>query len=103
MNVVSFIHMITIAFFFLGDTLWNMLGFTTPPSWYSTCKQYPVQSLVGIFLIMPSFFQSFITTGAFEIMCNGEVLFSKLDSGRFPNGVDLVEVFKNFGLTQAAK
>ena len=94
--------MITIAFFFAGDNLWNTFGVTNPPSWYYTCKQYPMQTLVTIFLIVPSIGQSFVTTGAFEITCNGEVLFSKLQSGRFPNGPDLIEAFKNFGLVHSS-
>ena len=99
MNVISAIHMITIAFFFLGDQVWTMLGLTSPPSWYNTCKQYPMQTLVFIFLILPSFGTKFVTTGAFEISCNGDVLFSKLESGRFPNANDLISAFKDFGLT----
>mmetsp|Transcript_11446 Transcript_11446/g.14415 ORF Transcript_11446/g.14415 Transcript_11446/m.14415 type:complete len:140 (+) Transcript_11446:356-775(+) len=98
MNVISVLHMITIAFFFLGDGLWTMIGLSSPPSWYQTCKQYPVQTLVTIFLIIPSFVQKYITTGAFEITCNGELMFSKIQSGRFPNGVELIEIFKNYGL-----
>ena len=35
-----------------------------------------------------------------KITCNGEILFSKLQTGRFPNGVELIEAFKNFGLIQ---
>lgn len=101
MNVISVIHMITIAFFFFGDNLWTMFGFTTPPSWYRTCKQYPMQTLVTIFLIIPSFVQKYITTGAFEITCNGELLFSKIQTGGFPNGVELIEAFKSFGLVQS--
>lgn len=101
MNVVSFLHLITIAFFFMGDNLWNIIGVTQPPSWYYTCKQYPLQTLVTIFLVIPSIGQKFVTTGAFEIMCNDQVLFSKIQTGRFPNGADLIDVFKNFGLVEA--
>ena len=78
MNAISAIHLITIAFCFIGDYLWTMLGMNSPPYWYSTCKQYPMQTLVFIFLILPSFGTKFVVTGAFEIMCNGEVLFSKI-------------------------
>lgn len=83
----------------MGDNLWNMIGITNPPTWYYTCKQYPMQTLVTIFLIIPSFGQKFVVTGAFEIMCNDQVLFSKVELGRFPNGPELIELFKNFGLT----
>jgi selT/selW/selH-like putative selenoprotein len=101
MNIISVVHVIVIAFFFLGDSIWKMLGINTPPALYQTCKDYPVQTLVTIFLVVPSFAQSFMTTGAFEVMCNGQVIFSKLETGRFPNGVELVDMFKTFGLMHA--
>mmetsp|Transcript_25861 Transcript_25861/g.31881 ORF Transcript_25861/g.31881 Transcript_25861/m.31881 type:complete len:146 (+) Transcript_25861:268-705(+) len=102
MKVISVFHMITIAFCFLGDNLWTYIpGISAPPDWYINAKKYPLQSLITIFLIIPSFAQSFITTGAFEIACNDEVLFSKLALNRFPNGNDLIEAFKNFGLAHA--
>lgn len=103
MNAISAIHLITIAFCFIGDYLWTMLGMNSPPYWYSTCKQYPMQTLVFIFLILPSFGTKFVVTGAFEITCNGEVLFSKIESGRFPDANDLISAFKDFGLTHYAR
>ncbi len=37
--------------------------------------------------------QSQITTGAFEIILDGNVVFSKMALGRFPDGPELIETF----------
>merc|ERR1712038_543842 len=89
----------------------------TPPSWYRTMKsEYPMQALSFIFLILPTFVQSMQTTGAFEIVLHyggdaggagdGVVgqgyekaltLFSKLETGQFPNGSELIQGLQRFG------
>lgn len=91
---LSIIHMIAIAFIFIGDSLWNMIPFLNgPPQWYQTCKAYPMQTFMGLFFVLPTLIQNQLTTGAFEIMLDGDVLFSKIELGRFPNGPELVELF----------
>jgi selT/selW/selH-like putative selenoprotein len=37
--------------------------------------------------------QSKVTTGAFEIAVDGQVVFSKLQMGRFPEADDLIKIF----------
>lgn len=80
---------------FMGDGLWNMIPMVSgPPKWYQTCKQYPLQTFMGLFFVLPTLIQSQITSGAFEIALDGEVLFSKIALGRFPNGPELVHLFQ---------
>mmetsp|Transcript_3009 Transcript_3009/g.3447 ORF Transcript_3009/g.3447 Transcript_3009/m.3447 type:complete len:138 (+) Transcript_3009:143-556(+) len=94
-QILSIIHMIAVAFIFLGDTLWNMIPFMNgPPRWYQACKAYPMQTFLALFFFIPTLIQSQVTTGAFEILCDGDVMFSKIESGRFPNGPELVEMFQ---------
>lgn len=101
MKAISAMHMIAIAFIFLGDTAWNFVPFVSePPQWYKTCRQYPIQTFIFLFFLVPTIVQSKLTTGAFEIMLDGEVLFSKISSGRFPNGPELIEIFTKAGLTK---
>ena len=88
--------MIAVAFIFMGDAIFNVIPFTSaqqPPQWYQTCKAYPMQTFMGLFFVLPTLIQSQVTTGAFEIILDGRVLFSKIESGRFPNGPELVEMF----------
>lgn len=94
-QILSVIHMIAIAIIFIGDRFWDMIPFVNgPPQWYQTCKAYPMQTFMALFFVIPTFIQSQVTTGAFEILCDGDVLFSKIESGRFPNAPELVEMFQ---------
>lgn len=98
-KAISLLHILTIAAIAFGDSFWSIVPFFNgPPRWYQTCKEYPMQTFVGIFFIIPTFVQAFVTTGAFEISLNGEVLFSKIELGRFPNGQDLIGMFQTAGL-----
>jgi selT/selW/selH-like putative selenoprotein len=99
MKALSYIHLLAIALAFMGDKIWSYIPFVkSPPGWYVTAKQYPMQSFVLLFFIVPTFLQSFVTTGAFEIMLDGKILFSKIQTGRFPDGPELIEIFENAGL-----
>mmetsp|Transcript_84 Transcript_84/g.109 ORF Transcript_84/g.109 Transcript_84/m.109 type:complete len:139 (-) Transcript_84:315-731(-) len=97
LNLVSYVQMTAIALLLFGDSIWSMFSFEKPPEWYNTCKKNKMQVFMLTFLIIPTFLQSYVTTGAFEIMLNDEVLFSKLDSGKFPTGDGLIKIFARYG------
>lgn len=99
MQAISLVHMIAIVIIFMGENVWNYIPFVKqPPEWYRTCKQYPLQTFIGLFFILPTVVQSKFTTGAFEIMLDGEVLFSKIATGKFPDGPGLIEMFQKAGI-----
>lgn len=102
MQALSVIHVAVIALVFFGDSLWSFLPYFKtrgPPELYKTAKQYPMQTFVILFFVLPSMLQSKITTGAFEIALDGDIIFSKLRSGRFPDGPELIDLFQR-ALTQ---
>jgi selT/selW/selH-like putative selenoprotein len=39
-----------------------------------------------------------LTTGAFEIFVNGKLEFSRLQSGRFPSGDELIAIMERYGI-----
>lgn len=94
-SLISFLHIITIAMVILGESFWTYIpSVRTPPSWYYKLKEYPMQTFMMIFFVIPSIVNSMSTSGAFEITLNGNVLlFSRLATGRFPDGTELVELF----------
>ena len=59
-----------------------------------------MQTFVVLFFVIPTLIQSKVTTGAFEIALDGELLFSKIKLGRFPNGPELVELFQKAGFAK---
>jgi len=98
-NAITVLHMITIGCVLMGDRIWSVIGVRQIPNWFQSAKQYPMQTFVLIFVIVPSIINSYAVSGAFEIMLNGNVLTSRIESGQFPNGQELLNVFTNAGLT----
>jgi len=124
-QLIAYIQYTTLGLMIFGDGLFSYLpSFLlgpggTPPNWYLSIKsQYPMQALSFIFLILPTFINSMGTTGAFEIVLhyggdggsagaggdsNGVgfekalTLFSRLETGQFPNGSELIQGLQRFG------
>lgn len=53
-----------------------------------------MQTFLFIFVILPSIVSSAATSGAFEIMMDGEVIWSRLQTGQFPDGQQLLNLFR---------
>jgi len=94
-HFLSIIHLLTVAAVFLGERFWTLIPFVrSTPQWYHSLKEYPMQTFVFIFVIAPSFVSSAATSGAFEIYMDGEVIWSKLQTGQFPDGQQLLNLFR---------
>jgi len=61
-------------------------------------KELSTQIFLFLFFILPSIINSLATTGAFEITLDGVLVFSRLQSGRFPTADELINVMNNAGL-----
>ncbi|OVA02711.1 Selenoprotein [Macleaya cordata] len=78
-----------------GEQIFPRLGFVTPPAWYFTMRQNRFGTIATAWLLgnaMQSFLQS---SGAFEVYCNDELVFSKLKEKRFPSEFELREIINN--------
>ncbi|KAJ1416230.1 Thioredoxin-like superfamily [Sesbania bispinosa] len=74
-----------------GDQIFPRLGMTPPPLFYSL-RANKFRSIASIWLLA-NFLQSFLqSSGAFEVYCNGELVFSKLKENRFPGEIELREL-----------
>ncbi|KAK7286915.1 hypothetical protein RJT34_22272 [Clitoria ternatea] len=74
-----------------GDQIFPRLG-VTPPSWYYSLRTNKFRSIASAWLFA-NFLQSFLqSSGAFEVYCNGELVFSKLKENRFPGEIELREL-----------
>jgi len=98
-NFVSIAQVFLMATVFMGDAVWNYVPFFSgPPDWYFAMKENSAVVVIGAFLVVPTIAQKYVTTGAFEIILDGQVVFSKLELGRFPNGNDIMEIMTNAGM-----
>ncbi|XP_014515751.1 selT-like protein [Vigna radiata var. radiata] len=71
-----------------GDQIFPRLG-VTPPLWYYSLRANKFRSIASTWLLT-NFLQSFLqSSGAFEVYCNGELVFSKLKENRFPGEIEL--------------
>jgi selT/selW/selH-like putative selenoprotein len=96
LNILSLIQLFTLACAVFGDRVWMR----QPPLFYYRIKEYGIQFMVLIFWIVPQVFNKWVITGAFEVIVDGVLVFSKLEVGRMPTASDLTEPLVQMGLKQ---
>ncbi|KAK3019016.1 hypothetical protein RJ639_003624 [Escallonia herrerae] len=75
-----------------GEHIFPRLGFAVPPPWYYTLRANRFGTISSSWLL-GNFLQSFLqSSGAFEVHCNGEPVFSKLKEHRFPGEIELKDL-----------
>ncbi|KAG7606565.1 Thioredoxin-like superfamily [Arabidopsis thaliana x Arabidopsis arenosa] len=88
-KVVPVVQMGVIGMIVAGDRILPMIGITNPPAWFHSLRANRFGSMASTWLI-GNFLQSYLqSSGAFEVHCNGEPVFSKLKEGRFPGEIEL--------------
>ncbi|XP_039026436.1 selT-like protein isoform X2 [Hibiscus syriacus] len=76
-----------------GEQIFPMIGIMTPSPWYYSLRANRFGSIATAWLL-GNVMQSFLlSSGAFEVYCNGELVFSKLKEGRFPGEIELKNLF----------
>ncbi|GJM92661.1 hypothetical protein PR202_ga09151 [Eleusine coracana subsp. coracana] len=77
-----------------GDQIFPRFGMVPPP-WYYSLRANRFGTMASIWLF-GNFAQSFLqSSGAFEVYCNGQLVFSKLSEQRFPSELELQELIGN--------
>jgi len=86
-----------------GDGLWSYVpGFSRPPEFYYKMKENPALTFMIVFLVIPSYVQSFANSGAFEVYVDEKLIFSKLELGRMPNVPEIVRALEAAGMKRGA-
>lgn len=75
---------------FFGNSVFSTLGMGVP-GWFKYVKENQMMFAVGLFM-MNNIAQGMMSTGAFEIYVNGELVHSRLETGTFPNQAALEEI-----------
>ncbi len=75
-TVISVVQMFVILVVLMGDAVWNYIpGFRSgPPEFYYKMKDNPALTFMILFLVIPSYVQSFANTGAFEIFLDDKLV-----------------------------
>lgn len=95
-TVMSTVQLLTMPFLFFGDSL-----FGTPeqqPHFYRILLENKMAFFFGVY-ILNIFAQNAAQTGAFEIVHNGKLVYSKLESQRLPNIQEIVNGLSKTGLS----
>jgi hypothetical protein len=67
-TVLSAVQLFTMLAALVGDSVWTYVpGLRGPPKFYFKMKENPALSFIIVFLVIPSYVQSFANTAAFEI------------------------------------
>ncbi|MQM05717.1 hypothetical protein Taro_038533, partial [Colocasia esculenta] len=72
-----------------GDQILPRLGYVVLPPWYHSLRANRFGTIASTWLLgnlVQNFLQS---SGAFEVYCNGDLVFSKLKEHRFPGEIEL--------------
>lgn len=95
-SVVSTLKWVLLGTVVFGEkvNLWQMLSMA-PPGPYVWSQQNKIVSCIGIFFACNAIENAMIQTGAFEVELNGMPIWSKLKSGRVPQGSELFEIIEN--------
>jgi selT/selW/selH-like putative selenoprotein len=95
----SYVWFAGIALMFGGESIFKALGMETP-DFVVQLNNNKMAAFMGLFL-MNSVANSLVATGAFEIYVNDDLIFSKLQAGRFPSGDELTAAFNAMGYKAA--
>jgi len=98
-KLAGYVQVAGVIMMMFGGSVFNALGYTTPPAWLTQMQENQMQVFMGLFMfsMVAANMQS---TGAFEIILDEKVLFSKIDSGRMPTLDELVALLEDNGLTK---
>ncbi|KAE9611055.1 hypothetical protein Lal_00016400 [Lupinus albus] len=90
-KVVPMVQFGIVAIIAAGEQIFPRLGMT-PPALYYSLRANKFRSIASTWLL-GNFLQSFLqSSGAFEVYCNGDLIFSKLKENRFPGEIELKEI-----------
>ncbi|GAV66601.1 Rdx domain-containing protein [Cephalotus follicularis] len=91
-KVVPAVQMGVIGIIMAGEQIFPMVGIVNPPQWYYSLRANRFGSMASTWLL-GNFLQSFLqSSGAFEVYCNDELVYSKLKEGRFPGEIELKDL-----------
>ena len=70
----------------------------TPPALYHKLVQNKVMSFFVIMFLVGSIHGQIASSGAFEVYLNGDIIFSKLKTGRMPSLPEIENALKAYNL-----
>ena len=102
-NILSMVQLLALLYmFFGGERVLRMIGYRAIPHWYGTIQNNSLQIGIALFLVLPQVLAKFLITGAFEIYLDETKVWSKLDTGRFPQMDEIYNALAALGVQKRA-
>ncbi|KAG6511982.1 hypothetical protein ZIOFF_030071 [Zingiber officinale] len=92
-KVVPVLQIGVVAVITAGDQIFPRLGMVPPP-WYYTLRANRFGSMASAWLLGNFLQSSLQSSGAFEVYCDGALVFSKLQEQRFPSEYELKDLIE---------
>lgn len=89
-KLAGYTQMGLLALTFAGDKIFPWLGME-PPEFYASVQQNKFGYAMAVWFIGNAVHNSLMSTGAFEIFHDGDLVFSKLALNRMPTGPEIME------------
>lgn len=86
-----------LAMIMMGDTLCGWMNIQ-PPEMLQQVQQSKFMYSMGVFFIGNQFQGALLSTGAFEIYIDEQLVFSKLESGDMPTRQQFQDIFSVLGI-----
>ena len=102
-NILSALQLFALLYIFIGgQKILRLIGYRHIPAWYETVQNNTLQIGILLFLILPQVLAKWLITGAFEIYLDDNNIWSKIQTGRFPQMEELISIFSAVGLKKSA-
>jgi hypothetical protein len=96
-NICQVVWLGGILVLLTGSTICKTLKIEEPEL-FKTARENPFSTFIFLFIIN-SVGASQLSTGAFEVTLDGELIFSKLALGRVPQGPEILKAIESMGYT----
>lgn len=91
-NILFAVRLLLIGLILGGPDILQRIGINQPPQWYLWMYENKITSVLLLIVVGGQIENQLLSTGAFEVYRNGELVWSKLESGRLPT----ISEFKGF-------
>jgi len=90
-NLTFFTRMGGLFILATGTKSFELFG-APVPEWYNSLQDNKMFSMIGLFFVGNMVEQSLLSTGAFEVVVNGEPVWSKIETGYLPSLEHLISL-----------
>mmetsp|Transcript_27337 Transcript_27337/g.82011 ORF Transcript_27337/g.82011 Transcript_27337/m.82011 type:complete len:142 (+) Transcript_27337:130-555(+) len=100
-QVAGMAQIAMVALFLGGEKIFQAFGAPTPP-WYHSVAENKFMTF-GMVWMANNVAASMVATGAFEIVVDGQLIYSKLETGRLPSAGQIISGMSRLGLETEQK